>query len=109
MAATDTTPGTDSIRVPRSSAAVLSRADSRIIWLLLGAAFVAILNETTMGVAIPHLIVDLGITAVAGAVADDGVHADDGRGDPDLGIPAAALHDARRSSSRRWACSRSAR
>ncbi|MGZ8805034.1 MAG: MFS transporter, partial [Microbacterium sp.] len=44
---------------------VLSRADSRIIWLLLGAAFVAILNETTMGVAIPHLIDDLGITAVA--------------------------------------------
>src|SRR6188508_2424992 len=65
MATTETTPGTDSIRVPASSPAVLSRADSRIIWLLLGAAFVAILNETTMGVAIPHLITDLGITAVA--------------------------------------------
>ena len=66
MATTDTTtPGTDSIRVPASSPAVLSRADSRIIWLLLAAAFVAILNETTMGVAIPHLIIDLGITAVA--------------------------------------------
>ncbi len=64
MAATDTTPGTDSIRVPSASGAVLSRKDSRIIWLLLGAAFVAILNETTMGVAIPHLIGDLGITAV---------------------------------------------
>ena len=64
MAATDTTPGTDSIRVPAASGAVLSRKDSRIIWLLLGAAFVAILNETTMGVAIPHLIGDLGITAV---------------------------------------------
>ncbi|MBD8207918.1 multidrug efflux MFS transporter [Microbacterium sp. CFBP 8790] len=38
---------------------------NRVIWLLLGAAFVAILNETTMGVAIPHLIDDLGITAVA--------------------------------------------
>ncbi|MCR2784422.1 MULTISPECIES: DHA2 family efflux MFS transporter permease subunit [unclassified Microbacterium] len=37
----------------------------RVIWLLLAAAFVAILNETTMGVAIPHLIADLGITAVA--------------------------------------------
>lgn len=35
------------------------------MWLLLAAAFVAILNETTMGVAIPHLIADLGITAVA--------------------------------------------
>ncbi len=43
----------------------LSPAENRIIWLLLSAAFVAILNETTMGVAIPHLIVDLGITAVA--------------------------------------------
>ncbi len=38
--------------------------ENRVIWLLLGAAFVAILNETTMGVAIPHLIGDLGITAV---------------------------------------------
>jgi DHA2 family lincomycin resistance protein-like MFS transporter len=69
MAATDTTPGTGSIRTEAahspSPSAVLSRADSRIIWLLLGAAFVAILNETTMGVAIPHLIDDLGITAVA--------------------------------------------
>ncbi len=42
----------------------LTPRDSRIIWLLLAAAFVAILNETTMGVAIPHLIDDLGITAV---------------------------------------------
>lgn len=42
----------------------LDPRDSRVIWLLLAAAFVAILNETTMGVAIPHLIDDLGITAV---------------------------------------------
>ncbi|MDQ1128153.1 DHA2 family efflux MFS transporter permease subunit [Microbacterium sp. SORGH_AS_0888] len=42
----------------------VARGDNRVIWLLLAAAFVAILNETTMGVAIPHLIVDLGITAV---------------------------------------------
>ncbi|MFT4156417.1 MAG: DHA2 family efflux MFS transporter permease subunit [Microbacterium sp.] len=33
----------------------------RVIWLLLVAAFVAILNETTMGIAIPHLNTDLGI------------------------------------------------
>lgn len=33
----------------------------RVIWLLLVAAFVAILNETTMGIAIPHLNADLGI------------------------------------------------
>lgn len=55
--------------VPTTSSApaaptVLKREDNRIIWLLLAAAFVAILNETTMGVAIPHLITDLGITAV---------------------------------------------
>ncbi|MFT4050967.1 MAG: DHA2 family efflux MFS transporter permease subunit [Microbacterium sp.] len=39
--------------------------ENRVIWLLLAAAFVAILNETTMGVAIPHLIEDLQITALA--------------------------------------------
>lgn len=39
--------------------------DNRVIWLLLGAAFVVILNETIMGVAIPHLMDDLHITAVA--------------------------------------------
>ncbi|WP_084502354.1 MDR family MFS transporter [Microbacterium indicum] len=33
----------------------------RVIWLLLVAAFVAILNETTMSIAIPHLQADLGI------------------------------------------------
>lgn len=63
MAMTDAIPGTGSIRVP--ARAVLGREENRVIWLLLAAAFVAILNETTMGVAIPHLIVDLGITAVA--------------------------------------------
>ena len=36
------------------------------IWLLLGSAFVVILNETVMGVALPRLMNDLGITAVAG-------------------------------------------
>ena len=71
MAATDIRTATGSSRPPRATAApkasgpILSAEDSRIIWLLLGAAFVAILNETTMGVAIPHLIGDLGITAVA--------------------------------------------
>ncbi len=67
MAATDLHPatGTASVTLPARGGAILTREDSRIIWLLLAAAFVAILNETTMGVAIPHLIVDLGITAVA--------------------------------------------
>lgn len=41
----------------------MSSRDTRLIALLLGAAFVAILNETTMGVAIKHLIDDLGILA----------------------------------------------
>lgn len=47
------------------SASGLTTTQTRIVWLLLAAAFVAILNETTMSVAIPHLIVDLSITAVA--------------------------------------------
>ena len=42
----------------------ISPLESRAIWIMLSATFVAILNETTMGVAIPHLIDDLGITAV---------------------------------------------
>ncbi|HCS61058.1 MAG TPA: MFS transporter [Microbacterium sp.] len=40
---------------------MISPSDMRVIWLLLVAAFVAILNETTMGIAIPHLNTDLGI------------------------------------------------
>ncbi|MGJ9425646.1 MDR family MFS transporter [Nesterenkonia halotolerans] len=38
----------------------------RVIWLLLISAFVAILNETTMGIAIPHLNVELGIAPSLG-------------------------------------------
>lgn len=57
------TTDTASTRLP--AAAPVGPRESRVIWLLLAAAFVAILNETTMGVAIPHLIDDLGITAVA--------------------------------------------
>ena len=36
-----------------------------VIWLMLGAAFVVMLNETIMGVAIPSLVADLGITITA--------------------------------------------
>lgn len=39
--------------------------NSRVIWLLLASAFVVILNETIMGVAIPHLVTDLDITISA--------------------------------------------
>ncbi len=35
---------------------------TNVIWLLLGAAFVTLLNETVMGVAIPHLVTDLDVT-----------------------------------------------
>lgn len=66
MAAIETTPGTGSLPAVSSSVTpALRPEESRVIWLLLAAAFVAILNETTMGVAIPHLITDLGITALA--------------------------------------------
>lgn len=63
MTAAGTAPSTGEIRTQAPVA--LRPEDSRIIWLLLAAAFVTILNETTMGVAIPHLIDDLGITALA--------------------------------------------
>ncbi|HYP73025.1 MAG TPA: DHA2 family efflux MFS transporter permease subunit [Microbacterium sp.] len=61
MASVDT--GTARTASPASET-VVGAKENRVIWLLLAAAFVAILNETTMGVAIPHLIGDLGITAV---------------------------------------------
>ena len=41
---------TDSITVPTTAPRDLTPQQSRVIWLLLVAAFVAILNETTMGV-----------------------------------------------------------
>lgn len=45
--------------------ALHGKRNSRVIWLLLASAFVVILNETIMGVAIPHLVTDLGITIEA--------------------------------------------
>ncbi|KTS01035.1 MDR family MFS transporter [Microbacterium testaceum] len=56
-------PGTTT--APPTTASGVTTAQSRVIWLLLTAAFVAMLNETTMNVAIPFLIRDLGITAVS--------------------------------------------
>lgn len=50
---------------PETGSTGLTAGETRVVWLLLAAAFVAILNETTMGIAIPHLIGDLGITADA--------------------------------------------
>jgi len=57
MTATETAPSTGSI--PRQPE--VDPKGMRVIWLLLIAAFVAILNETTMSIAIPHLNVDLGV------------------------------------------------
>jgi len=54
------TASTDSIPTVKP-APLIAPSDMRVIWLLLVAAFVAILNETTMGIAIPHLNTDLGI------------------------------------------------
>lgn len=48
-----------------ADSATIPRKDMAVIWVLLTAAFVAILNETTMGMAIPHLIADLHITPIA--------------------------------------------
>jgi len=66
MAATDATDidATGTGDVPVADARSTTPEQNRVIWLLLAAAFVAILNETTMGVAIPHLIGDLGISAL---------------------------------------------
>lgn len=41
------------------------KRNKRIIHLLIISAFVVILNETVMGVAIPHLMTDLGISALS--------------------------------------------
>lgn len=63
MTATDTSPSTGSMPAV-SAAPALPEIDPRgmrVVWVLLIAAFVAILNETTMTIAIPHLNTDLGV------------------------------------------------
>ncbi|WNM28297.1 MDR family MFS transporter [Demequina capsici] len=52
---------------PDGSAAAedTARRNTTVIWMLIVAAFTVILNETIMGVAIPHLMTDLGISASA--------------------------------------------
>jgi len=42
-----------------------AKRNQLVIRLLLVSAFVVILNETIMGVALPHLMKDLSITATA--------------------------------------------
>lgn len=60
MTATETTPSTGSVPTTPAAPEIDPRG-MRVIWLLLIAAFVAILNETTMAIAIPHLNADLGL------------------------------------------------
>ncbi|MGO1839608.1 MAG: MFS transporter, partial [Candidatus Microbacterium stercoravium] len=49
------------MRTPPAAPQTIDPAGMRVIWLLLVAAFVAILNETTMAIAIPVLNETLGI------------------------------------------------
>jgi len=58
-----TAPGDDAAVVAASS---FSARNNLVIGLLLVSAFTVILNETIMGVALPRLMVDLGITANEG-------------------------------------------
>ncbi|NYG22814.1 DHA2 family lincomycin resistance protein-like MFS transporter [Agromyces hippuratus] len=59
----DVAPAGDTTMHEHSDVEALHGArNNRVIWLLLAASFVVILNETIMGVAIPHLVVDLGIS-----------------------------------------------
>ncbi|MFE6734319.1 MDR family MFS transporter [Microbacterium sp. NPDC057650] len=55
----------DTGSIPTATNQVIPRKDMAVIWVLLAAAFVAILNETTMNMAIPHLITDLRISPLA--------------------------------------------
>ena len=55
------TTDTGSMRAQPASHDAIDPAGMRVIWLLLVAAFVAILNETTMAIAIPELNKTLGI------------------------------------------------
>ena len=45
--------------------ATVSRQDATVIYLLIVSAFVVILNETIMAVALPHLMADLNASATA--------------------------------------------
>lgn len=62
-------PMSEPVAVPRTAIDVadpeITRRNNVVIRVLIVGAFTVILNETVMGVAIPHLMADLGITAVA--------------------------------------------
>jgi DHA2 family lincomycin resistance protein-like MFS transporter len=54
-----------SLSEPAAAAPRIAPRDQRVIWLLLAATFVVILNETIMTVAIPKLMDDLHVDALA--------------------------------------------
>ncbi|AGW41923.1 albicidin efflux pump [Leifsonia xyli subsp. cynodontis DSM 46306] len=60
-----TSPPTGPPATAPAAPAELSKRDSRVIWLLLAATFVVILNETIMTVALPKLMDDLRVDALA--------------------------------------------
>ncbi|WP_265523708.1 DHA2 family efflux MFS transporter permease subunit [Oerskovia flava] len=67
MATPDSAPPVATTAAPAAAPpAALARQDVLVIALLLGSAFVVILNETTMSVALAPLMTDLGITASTG-------------------------------------------
>ena len=60
-----TSPGSENSPTATDASDVATRRrNNTVIWVLIISAFTVILNETIMGVAIPHLMTDLGITAV---------------------------------------------
>ncbi|WP_432543329.1 MDR family MFS transporter [Kineococcus sp. SYSU DK002] len=59
-------PTTPAPAAPPADRDRLAPGDATVIGLLLVSAFVVILNETIMGVALPRLMADLGITAATG-------------------------------------------
>lgn len=61
----DTTVVTSGTSEARSRALEMGARNRLVITLLLISSFVVILNETLMGVAMPHLMVDLGVGATA--------------------------------------------
>lgn len=58
-------PAASDLTVPVELDAATRKRNNAVIWVLIVSAFTVILNETIMGVALPHLMEDLEITAVA--------------------------------------------
>ena len=78
---------------PGTPGGTSDRLDPRsrtVIVVLLVSAFVVILNETIMSVALPVLMADLHVSAAVGQWLTAALHAHHGRGHPDHGLSAPA-------------------